>query len=212
MWPTQSTELTRARLIAWLSDSEAAALGAGALRRSGHWPSAVAEALHAVTEAPASTSSLVILVEDAKRQAGLPAASAAIERWLLAHAAAAMLSAAHMPLLGDAVLERTCADIAQLLDDTWATAETLRATGIRFREFAKMATGRRFSAGLFHWDVVRPEPIVAAQGAAAGRSRPGVRTGETSRPRTRDVSTPEPASPAGPSRGAGDQRCARRDG
>jgi hypothetical protein len=153
MWPTQSTELTRARLIAWLSDSEAAALGAGALRRSGHGPSAVAEALHAVTEAPASTSSLALLVEDAKREAGLPAASAAVERWLLVHAAAAMLSSTHMPPLGDAVLDRTSADLALLLDDTWATAETLHATGIRFREVAKMATGRRFSAGLFHWDV-----------------------------------------------------------
>src|SRR5688572_3321956 len=107
MWPTQSTELTRARLIAWLSDSAAAALGAGALRRGGHRPSAVAEALHSVTEAPASASRLVLLVEDAKREAGLPAASAAIERWLLAHAAAAMLSTARLPPLGDAVLDRT---------------------------------------------------------------------------------------------------------
>ena len=107
MWPTQSTELTRARLIAWLSDSAAAALGAGALRRGGHRPSAVAEALHSVTEAPASASRLVLLVEDAKREAGLPTASAAIERWLLAHAAAAMLSTARLPRLGDAVLDRT---------------------------------------------------------------------------------------------------------
>jgi hypothetical protein len=95
----------------------------------------------------------VTLVEHAKREAGLPAASTAIERWLLAHAAAAMLSPARKPLLGQTVLERTCADIAQLLDDTWAAGETLRVTGIRFREFAKMATGRRFSAGLFHWDI-----------------------------------------------------------
>jgi hypothetical protein len=153
MWPTRSTERTRARLAAWLRDSEMAAVGAGALRRSGHRPSAVAEALHLVTEASASTSRLVILVDHAKREAGLPAGSAAIERWLLAHAAAAMLSAARMPPLGDAVLDRTCADIARLLDDTWATGETLHVTGIRFREFAKMATGRRFSAGLFHWDV-----------------------------------------------------------
>jgi len=153
MWPTHFTELTRARLLAWLSDSEVAAAGAGALRRSGHGPSAVAETLQSVTEAPASTSRLVILVENAKREAGLPAASTAVERWLLAHAAASMLSAARKPLLGQAVVERTCADIARLLDDTWATAERLRVTGIRFREFAKMATGRRFSAGLFHWDV-----------------------------------------------------------
>jgi hypothetical protein len=128
-------------------------VGPGALRRSGHRPAAVAEALHSVTEAPASTSRLVILVENAKRDAGLAAGSAAIERWLLAQAAAATLSAARMPPLGSAVLARTCADIASLLDDTSATGETLRVTGIRFREFAKMATGRRFSAGLFHWDV-----------------------------------------------------------
>ena len=69
MWPTQSTELTRARLVAWLSDSKKAAVGAGALRRSGYRPSAVAETLHSVTEAPASTSHLVILLEKAKREA-----------------------------------------------------------------------------------------------------------------------------------------------
>jgi hypothetical protein len=153
MWRMQFTELTRARLLTWLCDSEIAAAGAGALRRSGHEPSAVAETLHSVSEDPASSSGLVILVENAKREAGLPAESTAVERWLLAHAAATMLSAARTPRLGQAVLERTCADIAQLLDDTWASGETLRVTGIRFREFAKMATGRRFSAGLFHWDV-----------------------------------------------------------
>lgn len=153
MWPTQSAELTRARLVAWLSDSKKAAVGAGALRRSGYRPSAVAETLHSVTEAPASTSHLVILLEKAKREAALPVASAAIERWLLAHAAAAMLSAARTPPLGNAVLNWTCAEIALLLDDAWASEETLHVAGIRFREFAKMATGRRFSAGLFHWDI-----------------------------------------------------------
>ena len=153
MSPTHFTELTRARLLAWLSDSEIASAGAGALRRSGHGPSALAETLHAVTEAPASTARLARLVENAKRKAGLPAANTAIERWLLAHTAVTMLSAARQPLLGQATLERTCADIARLLDDTWASGETLRVTGIRFREFAKMATGRRFSAGLFHWDI-----------------------------------------------------------
>jgi hypothetical protein len=59
---------------------------------------------------------------------------------------------------------------------------------------------------------LRCEPIVAAENTAAGRSGPGARAGEASRPRTRDVSTLEPTSPAGPSHGAGDQRCARRDG
>ena len=152
MWPTQSIELTLARLIAWLRDSERAAVGAGALRRCGYRPSAVAETLQFVTEAPASTAHLVTLLETAKREAGLPDASAAIERWLLVYAAAAMLSAARMPL-GNTVLNRTCAEIASLLDDAWATEETLLVTGIRFREFAKMATGRRFSAGLFHWDI-----------------------------------------------------------
>ena len=94
MWPTQSIELTLARLIAWLRDSERAAVGAGALRRCGYRPSAVAETLQFVTEAPASTSHLVTLLETAKREAGLPADSAAIERWLLVYAAATMLSAA----------------------------------------------------------------------------------------------------------------------
>ena len=152
MWPTRSTELTRARLAAWLRDSENAAVGAEALRRCGYRPSAVAETLHSVTEAPASSSHLVTLIEKAKREAGLPADSAAIERWLLVYAAAAMLSSVRMPL-GKAVLDRTCAEIASLLDDGWATGERLRVTGIRFRELARMATGRRFSAGLFHWDV-----------------------------------------------------------
>ena len=152
MWPTQSTEQTLARLAAWLTDSESAAMAAGAIRRCGYRPSAVAETLHLVTEAPASTSHLVILIETAKRKAGLPAGSAVIERWLLVSAAAAMLCTARTPL-GHTVRKRTCAEIASLLDDTWATGETLLVSGIRFREFAKMATGRRFSAGLFHWDV-----------------------------------------------------------
>ena len=211
MWPTQSTELTLARLVAWLSDSERAAVGAGALRRCGYRPSAVAETLHFVTEAPASTSHLVILIETAKREAGLPAASAAIERWLLVYAAAAMLSAARMPL-GNTVLNRTCAEIASLLDDAWATEETLLVTGIRFREFAKMATGRRFSAGLFHWDICGVSRSWLLKVPPRDVPRPGARTGEAARPRTGDVSTLESASPAGPSRGAGDQRCARRDG
>ena len=105
-----------------------------------------------MTEAPASTSHLVVLIEAAKRKSGLPAASAAIERWLLVYAAAQMLSAARRPL-GNTVLSRTCAEIASLLDAAGAPEETLLVTGIRFREFAKMATGRRFSAGLFHWDI-----------------------------------------------------------
>ena len=147
------TELTRTRLLAWLSDSEIAAAGDATLRRSGHRPPAVAETLHAVTEDPVSSSRLVTLVENAKRAAGLPAASTVIERWLLVHAAATMLSAARAPRLGQAILERTCAEIARLLDDTWAIGENLHVTGIRFRELAKMVTGRRFSAGLFHWDI-----------------------------------------------------------
>jgi hypothetical protein len=147
-----SSELTLARLVAWLSDSERAAVGAAALRRRGYRPAAVAETLHFVTEAPASTSYLVFLIETAKRAARLPDTSAAIERWLLVHAAAAMLSYPRRPL-GNTVLDNTCADIASLVDDTWVTDETLLVTGIRFREYAKMVTGRRFSAGLFHWDI-----------------------------------------------------------
>ena len=152
MWLTERTELTLARLVAWLNDSERAARGAAALRRCGHRPSDVAQTLQFVTEAPTSTSRLVVLIEQAKRAARLPAASAAIERWLLVHAAAAMLSSTRMSL-GETVLNRTCTEIASLLDDVQATEETLLVTGIRFREFAKMVTGRRFSAGLFHWDV-----------------------------------------------------------
>jgi hypothetical protein len=152
MWPTQSTELTLSRVVAWLSDSDRAAVGAAALRRCGYRPSAIAETLQFVTEAPASTSHLVILIEAAKRAARLPADSAAIERWLLVHAAAAMLSSPHPPL-GDTVRDRTCAAIASLLDETWVPDETLLVTSIRFREFAKIVTGRRFSAGLFHWDI-----------------------------------------------------------
>jgi hypothetical protein len=108
--------------------------------------------LRSVTEVPASASDLVILIETAKREAGLPATSAAIERWLLVHAAAALLSTSRLPV-ASTVLNRTCAEIASLLDAAWATGETLLVTGIRFRELAKMATGRRFSAGLFHWDI-----------------------------------------------------------
>ena len=152
MWLTERAELTLARLVAWLNDSEGAALGVAALRRCGCRPSDVAQTLQFVTESPASASRLVMLIETAKRAARLPAASAAIERWLLAHTAAATLSSTRKPL-GETVLNRTCEEIASLLDDARATEETLLVTGIRFREFAKMVTGRRFSAGLFHWDV-----------------------------------------------------------
>lgn len=116
--PGRDAALTLARLVAWLSDSESAAVGTAALRRCGYRPAAVAETLYFVTEAPASTSYLVFLIETAKRAARLPATSAAIERWLLVHAAAAMLSSPRMPL-GNTVLNRTCAEIASLVDDPW---------------------------------------------------------------------------------------------
>ena len=149
----QADRITRAKLLAWLNDSSEAAAGADALRCSGRVPATVAKALRTVTEDPSTAASLATLVEHAKRRSGLPLDSVAIERWLLAHEAVALLSGPRMPRLGDTVLNLTCGEIASLVDNAPGIEGMLRVTGIRFREFAKMTTGRRFSAGLFHWDI-----------------------------------------------------------
>ena len=129
-------------------------MGAGALRRSGYRPSAVAETLHSVTEAPASTSHLVILLEKAKNgrpRCPLPAPPSNAGCW---HTPRRQCSPprARLPLATPSSTGRARKS-RLLLDDAWASEETLHVAGIRFREFAKMATGRRFSAGLFHWDI-----------------------------------------------------------
>jgi hypothetical protein len=144
-------EGTRQALLAWL-EAPAAWAAQRAIEAVGVPPDDVCARLHAVTEDPASAADLVSLVTEARVRASLPDDTVAIERWLLIRQAADALNGEAMETLGDAAQRLTCAEIASLMEDDPATRRMLAVSGIRFREFAKVVTGRRFSAGLFFWD------------------------------------------------------------
>ncbi len=145
-------EETRSRLAAWLDSAPASA--ARRLIESGtSSPEWLASRLTTVTEDPESSAGIVPAIEEARRRAGGAPEDGSIERWLLVHQAAQLLDTPGFARLGGACCRLTCGELASLLEDDDATRRMLAVSGIRFREFAKMATGRRFSAGLFHWDI-----------------------------------------------------------
>jgi hypothetical protein len=143
---------TRERLQAWL-ESSAGRRARCAIRSTDMDPQAVAATLHAVTEDPQSAADTVASVERARQCAGLASDDVDIERWLLVRQAVDLLAGAAMERLGGSAMRLTCEEMAALVDEDEATRAMLTASGIRFRELAKLVTGRRFSAGLFHWDV-----------------------------------------------------------
>lgn len=145
-------ETTRNRLVQWLDGPEAAA-ARHAIRATGTSPEALSSSLIAITEDPASAAGVVPLVEQARSRGQCAGDSVDIERWLLVRQAIDLLRSERIAMLGEASRRLTCDDLVALLEDDRAARTRLAVAGIRFRENAKMATGRRFSAGLFHWEV-----------------------------------------------------------
>jgi hypothetical protein len=144
------TEQTRDRLEAWL-ESPRARDAARAIGTSGRDAAVVSTWLHTVSEMPSSAGALMVLVRDVRRRNAIPDTDVDIERWLLIRQALDLVRGS-MPNLGDEARRLTCEEIATLADDNAVVERMLPASGIRFRELAKVVTGRRFCAGLFHWD------------------------------------------------------------
>jgi hypothetical protein len=147
----QCTDQTRETLLAWL-DSREAWVAMRAVSAAGMATDGAPTVLSTVTENPASADGVVNLTARARAHAGLPAGSVAIERWLLIRHAVESLTAGAIPALGQSAQQLTCDEIASLTQDDDATRAMLDVSGIRFRELAKLVTGRRYSAGLFCWD------------------------------------------------------------
>jgi hypothetical protein len=144
-------DATRQTLLAWLDSSEAHS-ARRAIESVGGAPDAARSSLHAVTEAPDSAVAIVSLVADARRRGSIPQDSVTIERWLLARQALDALDSAAMARLGTCARRLTCNEIATLVEGDPGVSGMLPASGVRFREFAKIVTGRRFAAGIFHWE------------------------------------------------------------
>lgn len=140
----------RRQLVTFL-EGEEAAQAQRAIASAGAEPSVMAGWLEEVTEAEGSVTRCVAVVRRA-RELGLPESSVAIERWLLAWRALDVLDSPPLRRLGPSALRLTCDEIASFFADDDATIKALRVTGPRFREFAKIVTGRRFCAGMFHWE------------------------------------------------------------
>lgn len=150
--PMPCIEETRARLAAWLDSPQTG--GARRMIESGtSSPEWLASLLNGVMEDAGSAAGVVSAVQELRSRAGSTREDGSIERWLLVHQAAQLLDGSSFTRLGSVCCRLTCEEIASLLDDDDATRRMLAVSGIRFREFAKMVTGRRFSAGLFHWDI-----------------------------------------------------------
>lgn len=72
-------------------------------------------------------------------------------RTRLVRSALAFLPALDAAPIPDAMRALTCADLTFLADPAVASAQFTPGT-VRFGEWEKLVTGRRFSAGLFHWE------------------------------------------------------------
>ena len=142
---------TQETLLAWL-DSPEAWSAQRAIEAAGVTPDVLRAQLCTVTEDPGSAAHVVPIVTGARIQASLPDDSVVIERWLLVRQGLDALSCAAIERLGDAAQRLTCEEIASFVKDDQDALGMLRVSGIRFREFAKLVTGRRFCAGLFCWD------------------------------------------------------------
>jgi hypothetical protein len=108
--------------------------------------------LHQVTEDPASNARIAFLVDSAKKRGDMQSGCVDVERWLLAREGLDVLGSQRMAALGDAALALTCEEIGSFVQDDPSTRGMLDAAGVRFREFAKIVTTRRFCAGVYHWE------------------------------------------------------------
>jgi hypothetical protein len=144
-------ERTRQILLAWLDTSDAR-VAQRAVESTGIAPDVLRTCLRRVTEDAGSADPVVSLIADGRRHASLPAGCVIIERWLLVRQAIEALGSAAIENLGDTAQRMTCDEIAALVHDDHGMRTMLDASSIRFREFVKLVTGRRFCAGLFFWE------------------------------------------------------------
>ena len=141
----------RSALSGWLESDDGRA-ARFMIEASGVSPDEARSWLQLITEEPSSSARIVSLVSDASRRSVDTGSSVAIERWLLARQGLDAIDSETMASLGDTARRLTCQEIATLVaDDLWMQMR-LAASNVRFREFAKIVTGRRFCAGLFHWE------------------------------------------------------------
>lgn len=140
------------RLARWLDGPDATA-ARYAIAAIGTSPEALSASLITITEDPESAAGIVPLVERARSCSQSARDSVDIERWLLVRQAIDLLRSGRIGMLGEAARRLTCDELVALLEDDRAARAWLSVAGIRFRESAKMVTGRRFSAGLFHWEI-----------------------------------------------------------
>jgi hypothetical protein len=144
-------DATRHALLSWL-DSADAWLARRALESIGAAPDVTRRWLHEVAEDPASAARIVALIADARTRGFIPNGSVSVEQWLLVRQGLDALDSPAMATLGDSARRLTCNEIASFADNDPATRKMLTASHVRFREFAKIVTGRRFCAGMFHWE------------------------------------------------------------
>lgn len=146
-----STDATRQTLLAWL-ESARALEGRTAIESTGTSTGTARAWLHDITEEPASAHRIVSLVADARARGLIAGDSVSMQQWLLVREALDALDSPVMRGLGEAARRLTCEEIATYVRDDAETRAVLNASGVRFREFAKIVTGRRFCAGIFHWE------------------------------------------------------------
>jgi hypothetical protein len=141
----------RAALCGWLEsgDGHAARL---MIESSGVSPDEARSWLWSITEEPTSSARVVSLVSNVRRRSAGAESGVAIERWLLVRQGLDAIDAEAMASLGDTARRLTCQEIATLVEDDPWLQTGLAASNVRFREFAKIVTGRRFCGGLFHWE------------------------------------------------------------
>ncbi|MGH9254083.1 MAG: hypothetical protein ACRD3C_05885 [Vicinamibacterales bacterium] len=146
-----SIEAIRPVLAGWL-DCDAAHATRLAIESTGVSPDEARSWLRSVTEEPSSSARILCLVSAARRRGAIPEGSVAIERWLLVRQGLDAIDSEAMATLGDHARRLTSQEIATLVEDDPWLQTGLVASNVRFREFAKIVTGRRFCAGLFHWE------------------------------------------------------------
>ena len=144
-------ESARQTLAGWLESREALA-ARHAIESIGVSPDAARLWLQSITEEPSSSACIESLVSAARHCGAIPEGDVSIERWLLVRQGLDAIKSPPMARLANSARRLTCEVIVSLAqDDPWLHANVL-ASNVRFRELAEIVTGRRFCAGLFHWE------------------------------------------------------------
>jgi hypothetical protein len=136
---------TAAALNAWLCSARSREVEA-ALDRAGVIVDDALHKLALVTEEAATTTDILELRERPACR-DLP-----VERWLLVRKAVETLDTLAATTLPDACRILTEAEIARLVA-VELSDRAIHVSRPRFREFAKIVTGRRFAAGLLHFEI-----------------------------------------------------------